>query len=295
MLCENPYMVGVMPCGCGQCVPCRTKRKKLWVSRIMLESLKHGDSSFITLTYSDDKLPGDFVHRGEFFKAGLYPKDLQDWLKRLRFMISPRKLRYYAVGEYGDESWRPHYHAVVFGLSPLEVNTVRTSWGLGHVVVGNLTIQSAAYVAGYVTKKMGKKIGDAALDGKYPEFQRMSLCPGIGALAMEDVAKVMSSEYAQADLAIKGDVPESLTMGGKSLPLGRYLRQVLRKNLGRSSETPEKCLEKYALTMRVMFEDFIKTTETSSRGPKKLVLDMFAQQRLNLLAKNKIYQGAKTI
>ena len=99
MLCTNPYMIGVMPCACGQCDPCRLKRKKLWANRIMLESFKHKDSSFITLTYDEKNHPKD---------GSLKLKDVQDWLKRFRFAILPRTIRYYLAGECGLHVWSPY-------------------------------------------------------------------------------------------------------------------------------------------------------------------------------------------
>lgn len=285
MLCENPYMNGIMPCSCGQCDPCRNRRKKLWAGRIMLESFKHAYSSFITLTYADKYLPKD---------GSLNPKDLQRWLKRLRFAVEPRRLRFYAAGEYGDTTWRPHYHAVVFGLSPLEVNTVRTTWDMGHVVVGDLTIQSAAYVAGYVTKKMSNR-KDVRLDGKHPEFQRMSLRPGVGALAVGDIAKVL---YPHMDS--QADVPLSLNSGGSKINLGRYLRSKLREALGNEKETPKTVLEQYKWQLHRVFKihGFDKKTTSGKenlRRFKNFILDTFSQDRLNYNTKNKIFQGAKTI
>lgn len=286
MLCQNPYMVGVMPCACGQCVPCRQKRKKLWASRIMLESLKHGDSSFVTLTYDEKNCPPD---------GSLNPKHAQDWLKRLRIAIEPRKIRYYLCGEYGAQTWRPHYHAIIFGLSPLEQDLVRSTWNKGHIVMGDLTLASASYVAGYVTKKMGKQKGDAALNGKHAEFQRMSLRPGVGALAISDITKVLTTEFGKTYLSDNGDVPHSLNIGREKLQLGRYLRGKLREELGHDKKTPEEVLKIYALTMRIMQEEYVKNSQTSSRSSKKLVLDMNKQKSLNYLTKIKILQGAKKL
>lgn len=289
MLCENPYMYGLLPCACGQCDPCRNRRKKLWASRIMLESFKHAASSFVTLTYSDANLPAD---------RSLHPEHLQSWLKRLRFSVEPRRLRFYACGEYGDLTWRPHYHAVVFGLSPLEVNTVRTTWDKGHVVVGDLTIQSAAYVAGYVTKKMTNR-KDVRLDGKQPEFQRMSLRPGIGALAVPDIVRVLGSPAGRDDLRAKGDVPSSLLQGMRHLSLGRYLRSKLREQLGYDKKTPQKIIQALYQEMQLLLQDNV-SVPSYEKGIKKtlfknFLLDNFAQQRLNYSTKSKIYQGAKTI
>lgn len=307
MLCENPYMSGVLPCSCGQCDPCRSRRKRLWASRIMLESLKHRDNAFVTLTYADKYLPTFGVVKTET----LNPKHLQKWLKRLRLAVLPRKLRYYACGEYGDDTWRPHYHAVVFNLSPLEVDTVRTSWGMGHVVVGELTSQSAAYVAGYVTKKMTScsrlnvREKKAAIEnwrhgrGKHPEFQRMSLRPGVGALAVPDIAAALTNKEGRQYIRETGDVPLALSQARQALPLGRYLRGKLRELLLGQTNTPEAIVQALRQEMSLLFQENVSVAPFE-KGIRKILaknflLDKFSQERLNFNARNKIYQGAKTI
>jgi len=191
----------------------------------MLEQLDHADSSFVTLTYAEDKVPLD-----------LRPDHFSGWLKRLRKRIAPRRIRFYGVGEYGERTDRPHYHAALFGWPScsagqkisgvcqcLACSVVRETWGFGHVNVARLELKSAQYIAGYVTKKMTSR-SDARLYGRAPEFARMSLRPGIGANAMWNVA----SEMMRYKLEKRGDVPLILKFGGRNLPLGRYLRGKLR-------------------------------------------------------------------
>lgn len=188
----------------------------------MLEQRVHEFSSFWTLTYAEEHVPLD---------GSLSVVHVQLFLKRLRRALSPRVVRYYVVGEYGDETFRPHYHAALFGVSELELETVTRSWGLGHCLGGSLTVQSAAYIVGYVTKKM-TKADDPRLGGKHPEFARMSLRPGIGALAMPAVAADLQDKHGCLFLARTGDVPLSLACGRRSFHLGRYLRRKLRAECG---------------------------------------------------------------
>lgn len=289
MLCTNPFMIGVQPCPCGQCAPCRIKRKKLWSHRIMLESFKHGDTAFVTLTYDDEKFKKNYPKADP---KSLHPKHAQDWLKRLRLAIEPRRIRYYLAGEYGDQTWRPHYHAVLFGVSALETTIIRNSWNLGHITASPLTIERAAYVAGYVTKKMTKN-ADVRLNGRHPEFQRMSLRPGIGAYAMRDVARAITS-YPQFPFE-HNDVPSALSMGGKTITIGRYLTRKLRENLGRSPDAPQEKVRALALEMRAVLEDYVETSGTQTRSPKKLILDMNSQKVNNLLTSSNIFRGNKTI
>jgi len=91
--------------GCGQCIHCRANRRREWVLRILLELEKHEFNTFLTLTYDDVHLPGD---------QSLQPKHLTDFFKRLRKKVE-YPIRYYAVGEYGEETERPHYHIALFG------------------------------------------------------------------------------------------------------------------------------------------------------------------------------------
>lgn len=208
--------------GCGQCMPCRYNRRRLWTHRIVLEALKHERSSFVTLTYDAEHLPPG---------GTLVPRDVTLWLKRLRKELSPLSLRYFLVGEYGDESWRPHYHAALFGVSPGDSQVVLDSWGKGHVMCGDLNLFSAQYISGYVTKKMTSKT-DGRLNGRYPEFTRMSLRPGIGASAIGDIKDSLVSEYGIKSMLENVGVPISLSHGGKAMPLGRYLRRKLSEELG---------------------------------------------------------------
>lgn len=284
MLCTKPFMLGVMPCGCGQCMACRINRRRLWTHRMLLESVKHVGSCFVTLTYNQETLPG----------VSLVPKHTQNWLKRLRRAIEPVKVRYFLVGEYGDQTARPHYHAALFGL-PVELaggvdgrgGVVRDTWKLGHTFVGELTQESAAYIGGYVTKKMTKR-EDPRLYGRHPEFARMSLQPGIGALAMPEIAVLLSgSEWGIRELREVGDVPSALLHGKASKPLGRYLRRVLRKELGLPLDAPFDSYKKFAVEMRVLLEDHAKASPSTSWSLGKVFVDMNKQKVLNLLAKTK--------
>lgn len=240
MLCKNPYVLSNSSFGCGQCLPCRLNRRRLWTHRLLLESFFHEASSFVTLTYSDESLPEG---------GTLAPGDVQLWLKRLRKALYPKKIRYYLVGEYGDESWRPHYHVALYGHGgclwfPLgeqkydrrkcqcdNCKLIRSTWNKGLTDCAHLSVESSQYMCGYVTKKMTKK-DDVRLNGKYPEFSRMSNRPGIGAFAMEQLSSFVTSEDGCNDLILTGDVPLALRHGLKKMPLGRYLRRKLREYTG---------------------------------------------------------------
>lgn len=228
---------------CGQCIGCRVYRSREWAIRIMHEAQLHSlaGNSFLTLTYSDENLP---------LLGTLVPEDHQNFIKRLRKKLSPQIVRYYHCGEYGDENLRPHYHCILFGYrdpdlvpwvtspsglplyrSPLLENT----WGLGHVLVGEVTLDSAQYVASYTTKKLtvSKQSSEADFrkwEARYlrvnpstgeiheiaPEYSTQSNRPGIGA----DWFNRYQSEIFPDDFVV---------IKGRKMPVPRYYEILLER------------------------------------------------------------------
>lgn len=193
---------------CGQCMSCRLQYSRQWADRCLMELKYHDSAYFVTLTYSDEWLNRDdqigktrrFYASDENGSASvslsLYKKDLQDFFKRLRYEFPDDKIRYFACGEYGDKSKRPHYHAIIYGLHLNDLKYYKLSnlneiyynseklnsiWKRGYVVVGSVSWQSCAYVARYVTKKAKGVTADSyATFNMDPEFVVMSRRPGIG-------------------------------------------------------------------------------------------------------------------
>lgn len=199
---------------CGKCIQCRLQRSREWANRCMLELKTCENAYFLTLTYSDEHLKfAPYVDPGTgetSTRPVLVPKDLQKFLKRLRFWCSSRSsfpVRFYACGEYGESTQRPHYHLIVFNLpqvfeagnhlfdysaadTPLWTCDALTKlWPYGLAVYGQVTWNTCAYVARYCMKKrLGKSRQDqkAAQEQLFPgqpwqeEFTRMSLRPAIG-------------------------------------------------------------------------------------------------------------------
>lgn len=225
--CRKPFVKGIEPFPCGQCLPCRINKRRLWTHRILLESKCHEHSTFTTLTYSPDNYPQG---------GNLVPPHLQLFLKRLRKAESPRLLRFFAVGEYGDDTERAHYHAVLFGLGADSIKRIENAWGLGFVDARELSPDLAQYVAGYTVKKLTAP-DDPRLHGRHPEFARMSLRPGIGALSVPDIGAALTSEHGSKSVALDADVPALLRHGKALLPLGRYLRAKLREEIGLEDTT----------------------------------------------------------
>lgn len=184
---------------CGQCSACRLEHSRQWAIRCVHEAQLHPENSFITLTYNDDYLPED---------RSLDYRHFQLFMKRFTKMVrktTGHSARFYMCGEYGDQLGRPHYHACIFGYDfpdkklwkhERDVKLYRSEaleelWPYGYSTVGDVTFQSAAYVARYIMKKI---TGDPArahyeyinpdtgeITQREPEFTRMSLKPGIAA------------------------------------------------------------------------------------------------------------------
>lgn len=150
---------------CGKCIGCAADKSLSWSLRLYHESTLHDRSCFVTLTYAEPP-------------ACILKKDLQDFFKRLRLSHS---FRYFACGEYGETTHRPHYHAVLFGEDflagsfPLDDQLysheeLSSAWGHGFVSIGKVSLASCMYVAGYVNKKLHEK----------DTFSLMSRRPGLG-------------------------------------------------------------------------------------------------------------------
>lgn len=262
MLCQKPYTKDGKAFGCGQCLPCRFNKARIWSHRIMLESYQHKENAFVTLTYADNE------------QINLNPKHAQDFLKRLRKHIAPHKIRYYLVGEYGDTTGRPHYHLALFGFptctrgqtkqprpgQPMSCcqscNDLSMLWTHGRIDCARLEPASSRYIAGYVTKKWTKH-DTPQLEGRYPEFARMSLRPGIGHGAVCEIAStLMLLDYD------KPDVPKVLMHGRAKLPLGRYLTRELRKQMGMDPNAPKETLEEMEEALRPLREIAYKNSSS---------------------------------
>lgn len=190
-----------VPCGC--CIGCRLDYSKQWALRCSLESLYHERTMFITLTYDDDHVPRSCFTdslSGEIKEIlTLKPDDWTRFMKRLRRYYKRdfgKELRFYACGEYGSTTLRPHYHAIVFGLDLDDLKQISTSgtgfpiyeseflskcWKNGFITVQDSNFDTCAYVARYVVKKRkGKDAQEYEQFNIEPEFVRMSRMPGIG-------------------------------------------------------------------------------------------------------------------
>jgi hypothetical protein len=184
-------------------------------------------STFTTLTYRDEDLPQG---------GGLRKIHVQNYLQSLR-NSKIGKIRYFAVGEYGEKTMRPHYHLALFGVDPYQFDEVLSEkWPYGHVKNGEVTAASAAYCAGYCTKKLAEK---EIVPGQPEEFHLASKQPPLGAACVRRIEELMHSKRGSAIFEKIGDVPNTVRVWGKVYPLGKYWTNHLRDQVFQGEYKPE--------------------------------------------------------
>lgn len=227
---------------CGQCIGCKLEKSRQWAMRIMHESMIHGcQNSFLTLTYNNDAIQRDENNEMSLNKKDwqLFMKRLRFKTRcpKLKFFMSGEygeTCLYCQLSRlqctcpsFLPDLGRPHYHAILFGWKPQDIVMYSTSnsgmpvyysktleqlWSnpvtklpIGISTVGDVTFESAAYVARYVTKKIS---GDPYkvknhYRGRLPEFSLMSRRPGIGKLHFE---KYYKSIYRHDEVVLRNDL-----------------------------------------------------------------------------------------
>lgn len=167
---------------CGKCVACQQAHAKAWALRCSLELQQHDNAVFTTLTYDEKHRP-----------VTLTKRHIQLWLKRLRRSITT-PIRFFASGEYGERTGRPHYHAILYGIDESRADSIENAWALGHCKTDRITPARIAYTAGYTAKKAGwyQQQKEERIDPEtgelynwQPPFIQMSRRPGIGAHARQ--------------------------------------------------------------------------------------------------------------
>lgn len=197
---------------CGRCIGCRLERSRQWATRCVHEIQSHEENCFITLTFREACPLATKTARGRYQRlklkylsdptVSLHKHYIKLFWKRLRKYVFGNKkgsLRYYHCAEYGDESFRPHHHAIIFnydfpdkvykstknGNNYFSSKILESLWPHGNSIIGNATFESAAYVARYCTKKITGPLAKNHYNGRMPEYATMSRKPGIGKLWLE--------------------------------------------------------------------------------------------------------------
>lgn len=289
------YNPKVMLIPCGQCIGCRIRQRDDWTTRIELEARDYPKEEvwFITLTYDDDHVPGMIVKTGEIMRKVQYTwkpgekrpssvqillyEDIQKFLKRLRKAYRG-KLRYFVAGEYGEQTARPHYHMILYGWRPTDLENLykihhngyynsrwlANLWGMGQIQIAQAVPETYRYVAGYVTKKMyeidGKKANAYYELGQTKPFACMSLKPGLGDhYYQEHKAEIWRQGYIQCT-------------NGKQAQIPRYYeKQMEAENPQRLWRIKRNRQEKAIEQKRLQLEDqdYKTVLETKERVTKK--------------------------
>jgi hypothetical protein len=174
---------------------------------LLKEAEVSSSALFVTLTYAPENCP---LTKNKYMT--LIKKDIQDFMKRLR-KHHKEKLVYYAAGEYGTDTNRPHYHIILFNA---DMDTVNKAWKLGHIHFGSVTEASVGYCLKYISKT--KDVIKHARDDREPEFQLMS--KGIGKNYLTNAMR----KWHKRDLTNRYYIP---LKDGKKIAMPRYYKDKL--------------------------------------------------------------------
>lgn len=302
---------------CNRCEGCAADRKREWTVRQALEAKSYPEDSlyFLTLTYSPDSIPAMVRATGELSRGlpaiwhpgqpvpaiaqTLLPEDLSRFCESLKrhlkrhpeWGVPGKKLKWYACGEYGERTARPHYHLILYGLRPQDLepvqgrpNTRRSAylerlWGKGQIMLMPAEPAAMAYVAGYVAKKMGKG-GEYANLGLLPPFQ--SRTPGLS----KDAYEKYKERIYRLDTERLTDIP---ILGGAAVQPPKYWDRLMlgenprllweiQRMRKESAEDAERLRQSHnTLTL----EQYLRTREESTRQKYELGADSVdAKKRL---------------
>jgi len=242
---------------------CRIAHAREWSTRILHEMDYHADSVFVTLTYNPENAP-------QF--NSLEKASLQRFWKRLRKSLDERKIMYYACGEYGEQSARPHYHAIIFGISnrPEDVETIQKAWPYGFIKCGTVTYDSARYVADYIQKKYSGHLAEEVYDKSNRERPFAVMSRGIGEkYVMDNQEKLISTM--------------SITVHGAEVGLPRYYQK--KMCLTRDEKTVKAL--KFQKIEREKFQSHV-----AKKDPEAALIKRQGHNKLRedtILARAKIY------
>lgn len=251
---------------CGKCVGCRLEYSRQWANRCMLELQYHDSAYFVTLTYDDYHVPRSYYSDPATGEAQpsltLSKRDWQLFMKRLRFAFPDDKIRFFMCGEYGPNTFRPHYHAIIFGLHLTDLvpwsrsdqgyqyfrsASLERCWSvkteidglngekcvtplapIGYCLVGEVTWETCAYTARYIMKKLKGPEAQFYSDfNLQPPFVLMSRKPGIARQYYDEHPDMYDYDY----INLKTD------KGGRKIRPPRYFDKLF------DVDNPEKLAE----------------------------------------------------
>lgn len=258
--CVHPYVTklgDVVPC--GNCVMCKIAHAAEWSLRLLHElEVCKGVGAFVTLTYSDNCL------------SPLNKRDLQLFIKMLR-RYSEDRFKYYACGEYGGQTKRPHYHLILLGVIPTK-EVMDVCWKRGFYQIGSVTYDSCRYVAQYVDKKFDSKRNKEVYGDFQPPFQLQS--QGIGLRWL-----LNNADQLRKDLEIR--------KGRRSRGLSRYYKDKLQLTEDQIQELHDRSERK---SEKKLFQTIGNYKETPV-SKEELSLEQALQREKNALAKINLRRG----
>lgn len=145
---------------CNRCIACTQRKAREWAFRLWQQNKIAKNANFITLTYNDKALPIN----DQYTYPELNKQHVIDFMKRLRRKNEYKfpemgKMKYYATGEYGGWTGRPHYHIILFNSHQSLNKNLHTLWyntgdksklPMGNVDIKATCMETISYVAGYV-------------------------------------------------------------------------------------------------------------------------------------------------
>ena len=265
---------------CGHCTACHIEYQNYWRLRAVYEMQKHDWNLWCALTYDDVHLSLQnleyeqdvrFSHLGRLGKIDSLEKDeMKLFWKRLRKALAPMRIRYMQCGEYGDRFGRPHYHAIIFGLSPdhpifkgfLYVPSRKgyvghlPQWPFGEFWFSSKPAdeKNAAYLAKYIHKKKTGKMKRVYEEQNInSEFFSVSNRPGVGSEVIDENAKYFFNHpYVQVN--------------GRKMNMPRYMVERLNDMNGDFKE-----IHRYEVMQHLKASNF--NGEQQERNLKRVVQD----------------------
>lgn len=220
---ENNNFLGNLKVRCNHCVNCKSFLSRQWAFRCILESKQHKFTWFLTLTYDDNHLRFRDLIDGEtvFHVATNFKRDYQLLFKNVR--SAGVIFRYFIVGEYGEKSERPHYHAVIFGPNHQEILYFKKFWDKGFVDISLANDKSIFYTTGYVQKKLYSSDRKDESVIRLPTFSQASINPPLG---FETFLKLWNKGKVKTENGFY-----SINYNGFSYPVPRiFLNKLGKKN-----------------------------------------------------------------
>lgn len=241
---------------CGKCYACRSNRRADWTFRIMEEARNHNSAFFLTFTYEDNKLPTTLDGKPTLVKS-----HLQNYMKNIRH-LTKNKLKYYAVGEYGSETKRSHYHMILFGF-PADIRyKLISEWKHGFVVIGEVNQATIHYVTKYMLKDTKE------IHGREPPF---SLC-----------SQNLGASYLQNKRMHLQNSKTTVQLNGYEQRMPRYYKERIFSKLSLQELNEQE-------TERMLQKEAKEENELRNRGvnPSKKMVQVHNQRIQRIIKKLK--------